>query len=158
MFTGLMMTSISCIHDGIFLHSEESKRTTAQDPAIIKCLNSMNEALATKDLKKVMAVYDDSENIVVVGSDSAEIFIGKKRVEEFMSSIVGMPFIFSFEMDNPLIQKDKNVAWVFIDSKMVHTGNDGEIAKIPYRVTAILVKRGNEWKWRMFSGSIPRGE
>jgi hypothetical protein len=41
---------------------------------------------------------------------------------------------------------------------MVHTRSSGKVSKIPYRITAVMVKRGDEWKWKVFSGSIPRGE
>jgi len=125
---------------------------------IRKGLDRLNEVLATKDLKTVMSIYDDSNDIIVIGSDSGEVFIGKERVQEFMKVIVSMPFIFSFDMDNVIINHDNNNAWVFVDGKMVHTRSDWKVSKIPYRIMAVMVKQGDDWKWKVFSGSIPRGE
>jgi ketosteroid isomerase-like protein len=121
-------------------------------------LNRLNAALATKDLATVMSVYDNADDIAVVGSDSGEVFIGKERVVVFMKMILSMPFVFSFEMDDALINHDQNTAWAFVDSHMVHTRANGRVTSIPYRIMAVLVKRGSEWKWKVFSGSIPRGE
>ncbi|HEX9252781.1 MAG TPA: nuclear transport factor 2 family protein [Ignavibacteriaceae bacterium] len=121
-------------------------------------LNKLNEVLATKDLKTVMSIYDDSDDITVIGSDSGEVFIGRSQVQKFMKIIISMPFVFSFVMEPVTISFDQNIAWVFVDGKMVHTRDNGKISKFPYRIMAVMVKRGNEWKWKVFSGSIPRGE
>ncbi|MCX6174621.1 MAG: nuclear transport factor 2 family protein [Ignavibacteriales bacterium] len=134
------------------------KQQADTNSEIRRCLNRMNEVLATKDLQTVMTVYDNSDDIMVVGSDSGEVFIGRERVQEFMKVIVSMPFVFSFDMDQVIINHSENIAWVFVESKMVHTGSNGKVSKVPYRITAVMIKRGNEWKWKVFSGSIPRGE
>ena len=154
----MVCASINELIGGMAKQGDDTKYQAVPDSGIRKCLNEMNDALATKDLQKVMSIYDNSDDIVVVGSDSGEIFIGKKRVEVFMKIIVSMPFIFSFDMDKALIQQDNNIAWVFIDTKMVHTKENGKSSMIPYRITGVLVKKGSDWKWRLFSGSIPRGE
>jgi ketosteroid isomerase-like protein len=134
------------------------RQDQSSDQEIREGFYQINEVLATKDLETVMSMYDDSEDIVVIGSDSGEVFIGRDRVKVFMKMIVSMPFVFSFEMDTPTIHHHQNIAWVFSDGKMVHTRSSGKVSKVPYRITAVLVKKGNKWKWKMFSGSIPRSE
>jgi ketosteroid isomerase-like protein len=138
----------------------ETNKLNKVDPnsEIRKCLDRMNEMLATKDLQKVMSIYDDSDDIIVVGSDSGEVFIGRERVKEFMKVIVSMPFVFSFDLDQVVINRNDKIAWVFVDGKMVHTRSDGRVSKVPYRIMAVMVKKSSEWKWKVFSGSIPRGE
>ena len=128
------------------------------DSAIRKSLYRLNEMCATKDVQKMMSLFDDSEDIIVVGSDSGEVFIGKKQVQSFMSFLCKMPFVFSFDLNMVSINHNKNTAWVFVDGKMVHTKGNIITARIPYRITAVMVKRGSDWKWKIFSGSIPRGE
>ena len=128
------------------------------DSAIRKSLNRLNEMCATKDVQKMMSLFDDSDEIIVVGSDSGEVFIGKKQVQSFMSFLCKMPFVFSFDMNMVSINHNKNTAWVFVNGKMLHTKGSVITAKIPYRITAVMVKKGSDWKWKVFSGSIPRGE
>jgi len=131
---------------------------SAPDPDIRKCLNRINEVLATRNLETIMSVFDDTDDIIVVGSDTGEIFIGRERVKYFMQALIDMPFVFSFEMDLVSINAGQNTAWAFVDGKMVHTKNDGTALKIPYRIMAVMVKKDSGWKWKVFSGSIPRGE
>ena len=57
-----------------------------------------------------------------------------------------------------LFPAGQNTAWAFVDGKMVHTKNDGTALKIHYRIMAVMVKKDGGWKWKVFSGSIPRGE
>ncbi len=134
------------------------RQDQSSDHEILKWFYRMNEVLATKDLETVMTMYDDTEDIIVIGSDSGEVFVGRDRVKLFMKMIVSMPFVFSFEMDRPVITQRQNIAWMFSDGNMVHTRSNGKVSKVPYRITAVLIKKGNEWKWKMFSGSIPRSE
>ncbi len=130
----------------------------AADSAIRSSIDRMNQALATKDFQTVMNVFDDADDIIVIGSDTGEVFIGRERVKVFMKMIVSMPFVFSFDMNQVVISHNEQTAWVFVDGNMVHTRSSGKVTKVPYRIMAVTVRRGNDWKWKVFSGSIPRGE
>jgi ketosteroid isomerase-like protein len=143
---------------GISRNGVDPTRQASIEAEIRVALNKMNEMLATKDVRSIMTIYDNSDDILVVGSDSGEVFVGRDRVQSFMKMIASMPFVFSFEMNQVLINSSQNVAWVFVDGNMVHTRSNGKVSKVPYRITAVMVKRDNEWKWKVFSGSIPRGE
>jgi len=136
----------------------DSTHQTVSDSEIRKSLDRLNEALSTKDLQTVMSVFDNSDDITVIGSDSGEVFIGRERVKLFMKIIVSMPFVFSFDMDQVSINHNQNIAWIFVDGKMVHTRSNGKVSKVPYRIMAVMVKKDSDWKWKVFSGSIPRGE
>jgi ketosteroid isomerase-like protein len=154
----LLCTFLHRAESGVIRQKVSTKHHVDPDSAIRKSLNRLNEVLATKDLQTVMSLYDNSDDIIVVGSDSGEVFIGKERVQEFMKVIISMPFTFSFDMDQISINHNKNIAWVFVDGKMVHTRSNGKVSKVPYRIMAVMVKKSDDWKWKVFSGSIPRGE
>jgi uncharacterized protein (TIGR02246 family) len=152
-----VFTALGSIACGADFRSD-STRQSSSELQIRKSLEKMNEMLATKDLQQVMSVYDASDDIVVVGSDSGEVYVGREQVQKFMKMIISMPFVFSFELEPAVIRHDGNYAWVFTDGTMIHTRPNGKITRVPYRITAVMVKRESEWKWKMFSGSIPRGE
>jgi ketosteroid isomerase-like protein len=63
-------------------------------------------------------------------------------------------------MDCLEISHNGNTAWVFVDGEMKVAGKtDGKQKfKVPYRFSAVLVKKGDRWVWRMFHGSNPSGE
>jgi ketosteroid isomerase-like protein len=158
LFCAVLVPNIYGFREAVIQKHESRMITSDVDADIRNGFEKMNEMLATKDLQKVMNIFDDAEDIMVIGSDSGEVYIGKNRVQSFLKIIVSMPFVFSFEMDSLSINHSKNIAWFFGDGKMVHTRPNGKVSKVPYRITAVMVQKGNDWKWKVFSGSIPRGE
>jgi ketosteroid isomerase-like protein len=128
------------------------------DPEIRQGLLRLNEVMAPRSLETAMTLFDDADDIMVIGSDTGEIFIGRERARFFVKALVGMPFVFSFTMDQVAVTRSGDLAWAFIDGKMVRTKSDGTAFTNPYRILAVLVKRADGWKWKAFSGSIPRGE
>ncbi|MEI6107644.1 MAG: SgcJ/EcaC family oxidoreductase [Opitutae bacterium] len=134
------------------------ERQPQDEQAIRSSIEKMNVALAQRDLAGFMALFDDSDNIMLIGSDVGEIYRGRQEVAGFIKMLYGMPFVFSFELTQVVITPDKNSAWAFVDGAMVHTGASGKVKKIPYRFAITLVKREGGWRWQLFHGSIPRGE
>lgn len=130
----------------------------AADPGIETALRAMNDVCARRDLAGFMALFEDSDDIALVGSDAGEVFEGREAVAGFMRKLFALPFTFSFEMPKPLIHQRGDLAWVFVDGAMVHTTVDGRSRKMPYRITAVLVRRASGWRWQLFSGSSPRPE
>ena len=65
---------------------------------------------------------------------------------------------FSWEMNTIDIDSNGKTAWVFVDGAMIVQWDSGHTKKTPYRFTGIMIKKNKVWKWRLFNGSIPRGE
>lgn len=124
---------------------------------ILKTLDQWNTASKNAELDKFMALFDDSENILLVGSAKGEVYKGKVQIREWLSQLYGFAG-FSWEMNSVEIDANKNTAWVFVEGFMVVKPHKGEARKTPYRFTGILVKKGGEWKWRLFNGSVPQQE
>jgi len=120
-------------------------------------LQLWNDAAKERDIEKAMSLFDDSENILLVGSDSGEICKGKEQISKWLKMLFDYAS-FSWELDRVDIDYSGNTAWVFTEGKMVVTPSNGKTRKVPYRFTGILVKRNNVWKWRLFNGSNPRPE
>jgi len=124
---------------------------------ITNVLKDWNAAAKSSDLEKSMSLFDDSENILLIGSDSGEVFKGKEQIRGWLSQLYSVAG-FSWEMDRIDIDYNENTAWVFVEGRMVVEFKNGKMKKPPYRFTGIMVKKGNDWKWRLFNGSNPRGE
>lgn len=58
-------------------------------------------------------------------------------------------------MNRTDIDYNQNTAWVFADGNIVITLLAGEPIKGLYRFSAVLVKRGDTWKFRLYNGSNP---
>jgi ketosteroid isomerase-like protein len=124
---------------------------------ITQALQTWNAAAKSANVDRCLALFDDSENIMLIGSDKGEINKGKAQTKEWLTRIFGFAS-FSWEMDSINIDSNGKTAWVFVEGTMIVEFKKGGIQKTPYRFTGILVKKKGEWKWRLFNGSIPRGE
>ena len=124
---------------------------------ITEALKTWNAAAKSANVDICLALFDDSENIMLIGSDKGEINKGKTQAKEWLTQIFGFAN-FSWEMDSINIDSNGKSAWVFVEGTMIVEFKQGGTKRTPYRFTGILVKKKDEWKWRLFNGSIPRGE
>jgi ketosteroid isomerase-like protein len=117
-----------------------------------------NEDAQRGDLPAFMGQFDDSADIVLVGSDRGEIFKGRAQIEGWLGKLMAKNR-FSWQMDRVDIGASGDTAWVFVDGAMIVKNVDGKVlVTTPYRFTGVLVKRGDGWAWRLFNGSVPAGE
>jgi ketosteroid isomerase-like protein len=123
---------------------------------ITATLETWNNMAKSRDANHFMELFDDSEDILVVGSDSGEVYKGNVQIEGWVKMLFAHRS-FSWEMNRVGIDHNGNTAWVFMDGSMIVTNDKGKTAKFPYRFTGILVKIKNTWKWRLFDGSVPGG-
>ncbi|MEI7663372.1 MAG: nuclear transport factor 2 family protein [Bacteroidota bacterium] len=143
-----------------YAKSEKTGENQAGNKAIIQkitaALELWNNSAKTRDMSHFMELFDSSHTILVVGSDSGEVFKGREQIEGWMRMLFTHRS-FSWEMNRVDIDHNGNTAWVFMDGFMIVTNDKGKTAKFPYRFTGILVKVKNTWKWRLFDGSVPGG-
>ena len=105
-----------------------------------------------------MALFDDSDQILLAGSDNGEIYRGKPAIRTWLASLFEHNR-FSWDLSRADIDSNGNTAWVFVDGTMTVVDDTGAVVKkAPYRFAGVLVKRGGAWKWRMFDGSVPASE
>jgi ketosteroid isomerase-like protein len=133
------------------------KSTEKLKSEITESLNAWNNACKNANLDLVMSMLDDSEAIMVVGSDKGEINKGKEEVKTWVGQLFGFAG-FSWEMSRVDIDCNDKTAWVFVDGKMIVKFHKGGEKITPYRFTGIMVKKKGVWKWRLFDGSVPIGE
>ncbi|HNC23708.1 MAG TPA: nuclear transport factor 2 family protein [Opitutaceae bacterium] len=129
-----------------------------EEAAVRSTLTRMNEVLAKRDKAGFMALFDDSDEIMIIGSDVGEVCKGRKGVEGFIKWIYSQKFTFAFDLKEVAVHQEGDFAWVYEDGNMLHVRTDGKVTKIPYRFALTMVKRGDQWRWQLFHGSIPRGE
>ena len=147
----LIMLSVSAIS----LSAQKSSEKVKSE--ITETLKIWNTAAKSANVDQCLALFDDSENIMLVGSDKGEINKGKVEIKNWLSQIFGFAG-FSWEMNRVDIDYKDKTAWVFMDGKMIVDFHKVGQKDTPYRYTGILVKKKGGWKWRLFNGSVPKGE
>ncbi len=141
----------------LFMHCGIYAQSCGTEKEILKVLEKWNEAAQKRDTLALADMFDKSEDIMVVGSDSGEIFKGQAGVKQFTQFLFSQ-YSFSWDLKRVDISYNGNTAWAFTDGHMSVTGNNGTTFITPYRFTAVFVKTNNQWKWKLYNGSIPKGE
>ena len=130
--------------------------------SILATLSTLNAACAARDPNAFIELFEDSDDILFVGSDKGEVFRGRETTRGFMQGLYGLPFVFSFDLADVVLHHDGDQAWVFVDGNMVRTGDRGnEVGKVgrsPYRFSVVMVRRDGGWRWQVFHGSVPGAE
>ena len=160
--SGLLALVMVCLTITAPVYSQTGKSDKNQDEnttvknEITAALELWNTMAKSRDTGRFMDLFDKTADIIVVGSDSGEVFKGREQIEGWMKMLFAHRS-FSWDMKRIDIDHNGNTAWVFMDGYMMVTNDKGKSAKFPYRFTGILVKSKNEWKWRLFDGSAPGG-
>ena len=136
-----------------------SPSAAAVQAEVRQALDQISERSARGDLSAVMALFDDEADILLVGSDKGEVFKGRAVMEGWLGQLYrGNGF--SWQMDRVDISSHGDTAWAFVEGKMhVRDKLTGKLRfSTPYRFSAVMVKRGDRWAWRLFHGSAPGKE
>ena len=123
-----------------------------------RALAQFDAAAAAGDVKGCLALFEDRADILLVGSDKGEVYKGPAAMEGWLTALLRNNR-FSWEMDRVDISHHGDTAWAFVEGRMVVKDPTGKLRfKAPYRFSAVLVRRGDGWAWRLFHGSAPGKE
>lgn len=105
MFKGILKYLLIFIQLLIFINTIAARPANEKVKAEIRdALEIWNKTAKNADVERCLSLFDDGDQVMLIGSDI------------------------------------------------------GEIKKTPYRFTGIMIRKSKDWKWRLFNGSIPRGE
>lgn len=150
---GVIVILFSLLYNSLYAQISSGKFQNE----IKEALNLWNTACKSANLDRVMAMFDNSAEIMVIGSAEGEISKGKDEVRDWLGQLFGSAG-FSWEMNRIDIDCNDKTAWVFVDGKMIVDFKKGGKKVTPYRFTGIMVKNNGMWKWRLFDGSVPEAE
>lgn len=157
-YRSLLLKALLLILLSATIQSLSAQKSSEKVKSEIKeALKIWNTAAKSANVDRCMALFDDSENIMLIGSGNGEINKGKDEIKKWLSQIFGFAG-FSREMNRVDIDSNGKTAWVFMDGKMIVDFHKGGQKVTPYRFAGILVKKKDGWKWRLFNGSVPQKE
>ena len=107
--------------------------------------------LEQRDVDAFVALWAGDDDITMRGSDLPERADGIDEIRELGAQIAASDALLEFDWDERAEHEENGVAWVNA-SGSIHVDD----ARTEYRLTAILVERGGEWRWHTFCGGEPR--
>lgn len=138
-----------------------SPRTdTAASPATVQtevrqALDKFSDLSGRGDVALFMSQFDSVADIMMIGTGKEQVFKGRAAIEQWLTPLLPTKRI-SFQMDRVDISSHGETAWAFVEGSETVRDETGKVlASDPYRFTAVLVKQGDRWVWRLFHGSTP---
>ncbi|MCX6944113.1 MAG: nuclear transport factor 2 family protein [Opitutales bacterium] len=143
---GLLVLASGCIVNVKTQGTEAASPVGAslrENQEVQQTLAALNAATTQRDVAATMALFDDTDDI-------------RKILAAHLKEIYALPFVLSFDLPSVTVHVEGQTAWIFSEGTEVINEGEGKISRTPYRLTVCLVKRGEHWKWQVFSGSVPR--
>ena len=120
---------------------------------VLAALDRLTGLIGAKDMA-VLNEFDPSPDTVFIGSEAWEIIEGPVKLAEFFQTVCSQPERFSWDWRRRCVSYAGDVAWLLADGEFIRTSPAGE-DRTPYRITGVLVRAGNRWRWRQFHGAQP---
>jgi uncharacterized protein (TIGR02246 family) len=99
-------------------------------------------------------VSEFTDDALLVGSESGEIAAGREQLQSFFERIFERPTRFSWEWDNIRASASGELCWLFAEGVVVATTEGGQ-DRAPYRLSGVLLRTADKWRWQQFHGSEP---
>jgi len=130
------------------------KADAITETALMKILEDLGEAFASKDVQRVLGHAAPDADLVMLGSEEGEKAIGRRELEDLLEGVYSRPMSYSLEWRWHSVSAEGAVAWVVAEG-LVHVASADQHLSSPYRLTMVLVKRGDKWLMVHYHGSEP---
>lgn len=116
-------------------------------------LERFSKLVSTWD-PRVLEEFAQEDDILLAGSETGEVVIGGQEVEAFFRRIFARAEYYSWEWDHIETSHTGDVAWFLADGRVIlSTGDDQR--RLPYKISGVLERHGQLWRWRQYHGSEP---
>jgi ketosteroid isomerase-like protein len=114
--------------------------------AIFSTLDDYANAYCAKDIDSLMRVFDDDDNISVIGTGVDELCVGRLKVKKLFKRNFSEATANKFEWDWVDTRVSVNHAIVSL-TLTIHLEYMKNQLKIPIRWTVVLKNENNRWVW-----------
>ena len=140
-------------------HVEEAPPVdlAAAEAGVADVLDKFDQVWITEDLDLLGSIFAQDEDMVIFGTDEAELFIGYEPLQASMASQFEAYEDTSLETQDRVIKVHKSgeVAW-FSQIWDVEVVAGGELVTVEgMRLTGVVEKRDGNWVIVTFHGSVP---
>jgi len=117
-----------------------------KDNAITATLDEYANAYCAKDIDSIMRVFDDTDNISVIGTGADELCIGRDAVKDLFLRNFSEATANKFEWDWLDTRISSNHA-VISTTLTIHLEYMENQLSVPLRWTVVLKKENDRWVW-----------
>ena len=116
------------------------------EEAVLATLEEYAEAYCAKDIDRLMAVFDDGDDISLIGTGADELCAGRLAIEAVFLRNFSDATATKFAWDWKHVTVADGCAVVAITLTIQLDTQDGPL-QVPVRWTVSLVQRSGQWRW-----------
>ncbi len=121
---------------------------------VLKAVDELLDHIANGRLQESVDAFTGDEDAMLIGSEPGEIAIGPEALRTFFAELYARPSRVLFTLPERRVSAMGHVAWLTGEGTYrLSTGGE----ELPYRLTAVLERRRDQWLLQLFSGSEPKG-
>lgn len=124
--------------------------------AVLHTLNEYSDAYCSKDTDRLMRLFDDGDDISLIGTGRDELCSGQSEVravfDRNFAEATANDFVFGWQ--HVTIAGEFALIATTVD---IYLEFEGENMVVPVRWTVGLVKRANGWRWLHRNASAAAG-
>ncbi len=113
---------------------------------LLKTLGIYAEAYCAKDTDRLMDLFEDGDDISIIGTGADELCAGKKQIRSLFERNFAEATAERFEWHWSQATV-REAAAVIATTLTIHLDVAGEKIQVPIRWTVGLAKIGGNWKW-----------
>ena len=103
---------------------------------------------------RVLEEFAQESDVLLTGSEAGEVVSGRQEIEAFFHRIFARAAAYSWEWDRIESSQAGDVAWFLTDGRVILSTEDDQRGS-PYRISGVLVRYGDRWRWTQYHGSEP---
>lgn len=114
--------------------------------AVLATLEQYADAYCAKDIDRLMALFDEEDDISLIGTGADELCSGYLAIKEVFLRNFSEAIATRFEWDWQHITMGNGCA-VVATTLTIHLDTEEGPMKVPVRWTVSMVRRGDTWRW-----------
>ena len=114
--------------------------------AVLATLEEYADAYCAKDADRLMALFDESDDVSLIGTGADELCSGHSAVKEVFLRNFSEATATRFEWDWQHVTVSNGCAVAAI-TLTIHLDTDQGSAKVPVRWTVSMIRREDKWRW-----------
>ena len=116
------------------------------EEAVLATLEDYADAYCAKEIKRLMAVFDDGDDISLIGTGGDEFCEGRSEIEAVFLRNFSEATATRFQWSRKHVTMSGGFALVAITLTIHLNTHDGPLL-VPVRWTVALVERSARWRW-----------
>lgn len=128
--------------------------STKTEAGVLKVIDGVAEAFEERDIDKMMSLFSDDDDLVVIGTGADERKVGKAEARSLFKRDWAQSEASSIIYNWRAVCSAGGVAWAAVDGSVYARVGQREI-HLPIRLTLVMKKTGARWRIVHWHVSVP---